>query len=130
MCRRKRLILFLSLFCCLLVFQPGICSAEKIYQITETQLTQLETIFDKLETNSIQSQAELIPLKEQVKTLNSQLAEERQSTVQAQNSLQEANESLAKYEAEIKAERQQAKIEKYKYAAYGLLVGMLYGGMK
>lgn len=130
MCRRKRLILFLSLFCCLLVFQHGICSAEKTYQITETQLTQLEQIFNQLETNSIQSQAELTTLKEQVKTLNSQLAELKQSTVQAQNSLSEANKSLAKYEAEIKQERQQGKIDKYKYAVYGLLVGMLYGGMK
>ena len=129
-CRRKQLILFLSLFFCLLVFQPTNCSAEKTYQITETQLTQLEMIFNQLETNSIQSQAELITLRQQLQISKSQLAELRQQTQIAQNSLQNANKSLAKYEAEIKAERQRAKIDKYKYALYGILIGYAIGGIK
>ena len=130
MCRRKQLILFLSLFFVLLVFQPTTCSAEKTYQITETQLTQLEQIFNQLETNSIQSQTELTTLKAQVKLLNNQLTELKKSTVQAQNSLQNANRSLEMLDKEIKAERRQAKIDKYKYAVYGILLGYAFGGMK
>ena len=130
MCLKKLHTLFLLCFFCLLVFQPGICSAEKTYQITETQLTQLEQIFNQLETNSIQSQTELTTLKAQVSLLNNQLAGLKLSTVQAQNSLQEANKSLEMLEQEIKQERREAQIEKYKYAVYGIIAGLLYGGMK
>lgn len=87
-------------------------------------------IFNQLETNSIQSQQELTNLKAQVSLLNSQLTELKKSTVQTQNSLQNANRSLEILEKEIKAERQQTKIEKYKYAGYGILIGLLIGGYR
>ena len=130
MCLKKLHTLFLLCLFVLLCSVPTICSAEKTYQITETQLTQLEHIFSQLEANSITSQQELTTLKAQVKTLNSQLTELKQSTVQAQNSLQNANRSLEILGQEIKAERRQAVIDKYKYAVYGILIGYAIGGMR
>ena len=127
---KKLHTLFLLCLLVLLVFQPMTCSAEKTYQITETQLTQLEQIFNQLETNSITSQTELTTLKAQVTLLNSQLTELKQSTAIAKNSLQEANKSLEMLGQEIKAERRQAVIDKYKYAVYGILIGYAIGGMK
>ena len=141
MCRRKQLILFLSLFCCLLVFQPGICSA---MEVSREQLTQLEMIMSEQENLLIQLQAKLAESQtnsetlatdleaqqKQVTILQQRLVIANQSLVVASNLIDRQNQSLTTLSKEIKAERRQAKIEKYKYAVYGILVGVLYGSIK
>jgi hypothetical protein len=44
--------------------------------------------------------------------------------------LSEANKSLKMYETEIKQERQQARIEKYRYGIYGIIIGLAIGGFQ
>ena len=141
MWRRKQLILFLSLFFVLLVFQPTTCSA---MEVSREQLTQLEMIMSEQENLLIQLQAKLAESQtnsetlatdleaqqKQVTILQQRLVIANQSLVVASNLIDRQNQSLTTLSKEIKAERRQAKIEKYKYAVYGILLGYAIGGMR
>lgn len=141
MCLKKQRTLFLSLFFCLVFFQPMTCSA---VEVSREQLTQLETIMSEQENLLIQLQAKLAESQmnsetlatdleaqqKQVTILQQRLVIANQSLTVASNLIDRQNQSLTTLSAQIKQERRQAKIEKYKYAVYGILVGMLYGGIK
>lgn len=101
-----RLRKFLSrlLFCWLLLGVITASAAEKTYQITETELTQLEYNLNKLEQLNKQSQADLLTLKERLAksqeksiTLQGQLTDLKEANETQESLLQTANKSLQKY---------------------------------
>ena len=74
-------------------------------EITEQELSQLEVNLNQLEVNNKKSQEEVKKLKRELTVL----------TVQSENqqkSLQIANESLRKYEKEMKAKLRKTKFER------------------
>lgn len=88
---------FLLAFCV-----AGSCSA---MEITEQELTQLEVNLNQLEANNKKSQEELQTLKRELTVL----------TVQSENQqrlLETANESLQKYEKDMKAKLKRSKTER------------------
>ena len=120
---KKLLLLFLSLLLCWwLFFAPGTCSASGTYQITEEELTRLETNLRKLEQLSSTQKTELTRLQEQLTKseqelalLKSQLAISSTQLTQAQNSLQTANELLKQYADEEKKKRLKIKVQRNTY---------------
>ena len=120
---KKLLLLFLSLLLCWwLFFAPGTCSASGTYQITEAELTRLETNLSRLEQLSRTQKTELTRLQEQLTKseqelalLKSQLATSSTQLTQAQNSLQTANELLKQYADEEKKKRLRIKAQSNVY---------------
>ncbi|MCD7811991.1 MAG: hypothetical protein LUG91_09140 [Ruminococcus sp.] len=113
-----RLRKFLSrlLFCWLLLGVITASAAEKTYQITETELTQLEYNLNKLEQLNKQSQADLLTLKERLAksqeksiTLQGQLTDLKQANETQESLLQTANKSLQKYVEEETRTRRRIK---------------------
>ena len=143
MCLKKLHTLFLLCLLVLLCSAPTTCLAQDM-TISREQLTQLEMIMSEQENLLIQLQAKLAESQmdsemlatdleaqqKQVTILQQRLVIANQSLVVASNLIDRQNQSLTTLSAQIKQERRQAKIEKYKYAVYGILVGMLYGGIK
>ena len=140
-CLKKLHTLFLLCLLVLLCFVPMTCSA---MEVSREQLTQLEMIMSEQENLLIQLQAKLAESQtnsetlatdleaqqKQVTILQQRLVIANQSLVVASNLIDRQNQSLTTLSKEIKAERRQAKIEKYKYAVYGILLGYAFGGMK
>ena len=120
---KKLLLLLLSLLLCWwLFFAPGTCSASGTYQITEEELTQLETNLSKLQQISTTQRKESARLQEQLTKseqelalLKSQLATSSTQLTQAQNSLQTANELLDKFAQEEKNKRLKIKAQRNTY---------------
>ncbi len=120
---KKLLLLFLScLFCWWLLAASATCSASGTYQITEEELTRLETNLSRLEQISRTQKTELTRLQEQLTKseqelalLKSQLATSSTQLTQAQNSLQTANELLKQYAAEEKKKRLKIKAQRNTY---------------
>ena len=74
---------------------PPIClGAEKTYQITESQLTQLETNFTKLKEQNKILQEQLQTSREQVQTLQTQAKTLKEQSIQLQTQVQTLNQSL------------------------------------
>lgn len=120
---KKLLLLLLSLlFCWWLFSASATCSASGTYQITEEELTQLETNLRTLEQLSSTQKTELTRLQEQLTKseqelalLKSQLATSSTQLTQAQNSLQTANELLKQYADEEKKKRLKIKAQRNTY---------------
>ena len=132
---KKLLLLFLS---CLLAWSllgsPATCSASGTYQITDQELTQLETNLSKLQQISTTQRMESARLKEQLtkseqglQMLKSQLATSTAQLLQAQNSLQNANQLLQEYEQEAKRQRLKIKAQRNTWIAIAgcLLVALV-----
>ena len=116
------LLLLSLLLCSWLGLFPGTCSASGTYQITEAELTRLETNLRKLEQLSSTQKTELTRLQEQLTKseqelalLKSQLATSSTQLTQAQNSLQTANELLKQYADEEKKKRLKIKAQRNTY---------------
>ena len=107
MCRKKSYTLALALF---LSFFAGFSSqAEEMYQISETELTALETNLQTLERNNEKKQnllaeqkAQLEKAERQLETAEKALSESRLSNARTQKSLEKANQSLNELEREAK----------------------------
>ncbi len=95
----KRSILLLLVLCCLLWAGP--CSAQS-YEVTEAELTRLETIFQKLESCNSELMKDLAALQTELELYMSEIAKARQDLAAAKSSLERANISLAQYEKEMK----------------------------
>jgi len=120
----KRLLFCCSFLMCLLLSSAfsGICSAAS-YSIQEQELVRLESNLIRLQEYNNRSQQELVALKTQLKTsqeqlqkakeqsirLQLQLVELTEKSVQAEKSLEIANQSLQQFRAE-----EQKKLSKYK----------------
>ena len=120
---KKLLLLLLSLlFCWWLFSSPATCSASGTYQITEEELTQLETNLRKLEQLSSTQKTELTRLRQQLTKseqelalLKSQLATSSTQLTQAQNSLDNANQLLKEFAQEEKNKRLRIKAQRNTY---------------
>ena len=103
---------------------PATCFAAD-YSIQEQELTKLETIFDKLKSNSELQEQESQKQKIQLQTLKSQLTQAENSIQATQSSLARANESLQQSAREVK------KIKAQRTAAVVVAVaGLLYAVFK
>ena len=126
---KKLLLLFLSVLLCWWLFlAPGTCSASGMYQITEQELSQLETNLRMLEQISQTQKTELTRLKEaltkseqELATLKSQLTTSAEQLTTAQTSLSNANKLLQEYAAEAKRERLRIKAQRNGWIAATIL---------
>lgn len=99
--KNTKYIVSLSVFLfCLSVGSSS--QAEEMYQISESELTQLETNLDKLETSNENKQALLTEQKTQLETAEKELTESKKLNVEMQKSLESANQSLKELEDEAK----------------------------
>lgn len=102
MCKvTKRLLWFV--LCLLLWLAAGTGSqAETMYQISESELTQLEMNLQTLKSHNETKQQLLTEQKKQLETANKQLAELKSLSDQTQKSLEKANQSLTELEKEAR----------------------------
>ena len=109
MCRIvKRLSLFV--LCCLLWLAAGTSSrAETMYQISESELTQLETNLQTLRKRSeikqqllTEQKKQLTEANQQLETVKKELIDSKSLNDQTQKSLEKANQSLTEYEKEAR----------------------------
>ncbi len=148
MCRKySQTVIFLMCFAVLslaglLPSSHGYCS-EKVYQVTESQLTMLENNLTELESNnqrlqvllneskadSAQARELCQKLQEQVLTLQKQLTELQAENQNAMNSLKEAESSLSQATTSFEAsEREHQRTErrlKTQRTAWELIAGSL-----
>ena len=137
----------LRVLCCTLLvaclsFIPALCSAEQLYQITETELERLDRNFSELRNISDRQRTESATLRKQLEMSQTQLTEaEKQSqmlkvqlgalklTLEGQEqSLQNANRLLQQYEQEEKYRLR--KIKRQRNIAYTIAAACLYFAMR
>lgn len=107
-----------------LLSMPATCFAAD-YSIQEQELTRLEQIFNKLEMNSELQAQELAKQKTQLQTLKSHLMQAENSIQATQGSLARANASLEQSAREVK------KIKAQRTTAVVVAVaGLLYAVFK
>lgn len=127
---KKLLSLLVSvLLASLLLFTPATCAASGTqvtnpkpaitYQITESELTQLEVKLEMLDQLLAQQdpeltalQLQLIELKQELTTLKKELTTSKEKLLMAENSLQNANRSLQQYAQEEKKKRLKIKAQR------------------
>lgn len=106
--KNRSCVLLLLLALC---FLPALCGssvqAEAMYQISEGELTQLETNLNQLAKNNeskekllTKQETQLTEAQNQLKIVNEQLQKSRDLNEATQKSLQTASESFKKYETE------------------------------
>ena len=100
----------LFLLCLALPFTS--LAAEKSYQVTEKELTQLEMNLNRLQTIAEDSKIESKLQKEQLAILKHQLSESDSLLMKQEVSLKNANILLMRYEDEQKKEKQKMKRER------------------
>ena len=135
--RKLRALFCISLVVCL-SFIPALCSAEQLYQITETELERLDRNFSELrnindrqswesvtlQNRLAQSQTQLAEAEKQSQTLKTQLAGLQQTLAGQTQSLQTANKLLQQYEAEERLRLQ--KIKRQRNIAYAIALTAIY----
>jgi len=133
----------LRVLCCTLLavclsFIPALCSAEQLYQITETELerldrnlTELRNINDRQRTESatlrkqlVASQTQLTEAEKQSQTLKAQLGALKLTLEGQEQSLQNANRLLQEYEREERSKLR--KIKSQRNIAYMIAAACLY----
>ena len=97
----KRLCICL-LVCSLWLAAGSTSQAEEMYQISESELTQLETNLDELEKSNAVKQDLLTEQKAQLETARKELTESKSLNEATQKSLERANQSLKQFENEAK----------------------------
>lgn len=102
MWKSQRKWLFLPLACSFWLFAGSSSQAETMYQISESELTQLETNLDKLETSNTNKQALLTEQKKQLETARKELTESKKTNAATLKLLESANQSLQQLEDEAK----------------------------
>lgn len=97
----KRLCICL-LACSLWLAAGSTSQAETMYQISESELTRLETNLDELEKSNTNKQDLLTEQKAQLETARKELTESKKLNVETQKSLASVNQSLQQLEDEAK----------------------------
>lgn len=87
---------------CLLLACGSTAHAETMYQISESELTQLETNLDELEKSNAVKQDLLTEQKAQLETARKELTESKKMNAATQKLLESANQSLQELEDEAK----------------------------
>lgn len=93
---------FLPLVLSLWLSAASTSQAEEMYQISESELTQLETNLDELEKSNANKQDLLTEQKAQLETARKELTESKKLNAETQKSLESANQSLQQLEDEAK----------------------------
>lgn len=111
MCKIVKNLWPLLLACSLWLAAGSTSQAEEMYQISETELTTLETNLNQLAKNNetkqqllTEQQAQLTEAKTQLETVKKELTASKSLNAQTQKSLESANRSLQKFEDEAKRE--------------------------
>lgn len=102
MWKSQRKWLFLPLACSFWLLAGSISQAEEMYQISESELTQLETNLDELTKSNATKQDLLTEQKAQLETARKELTESKKLNAETQKSLESANQSLQQLEDEAK----------------------------
>lgn len=76
--------------------------AEEMYQISESELTTLETNLDELTKSNATKQALLTEQQKQLETAQTELAESKKTNAETRKLLESANQSLKELEDEAK----------------------------
>ena len=101
--KNRSCVLLLLLALC---FLPALCGssvqAEAMYQISESELTQLETNLDELEKSNASKQDLLTEQQKQLGTAEKELTESKKTNYETQKLLESANQSLQQLEEEAK----------------------------
>ena len=87
---------------CLLLVCGSTAQAETMYQISESELTALETDLNQLQKSNASKRDLLAEQKTQLETAQTELAESKKLNVEMQKSLENANRSLQELEDEAK----------------------------
>lgn len=94
---------------CLLLACGSTAHAETMYQISETELTTLETNLNQLKKNNetkqqflTEQKTQLTEASQQLETVKKELTASKSLNAQTQKSLESANRSLQKFEDEAK----------------------------
>lgn len=87
---------------CLLLACGSTSQAEEMYQISESELTQLETNLNQLEASNATKQDLLTEQKAQLETARKELTESKKTNAETQKLLESANQSLQQLEDEAK----------------------------
>lgn len=98
--KRKQLSLLLA--CSLWLLAGSISRAETMYQISEIELTTLETNSNQLKKNNETKQQLLTEQREQLETAQKELTASKSLNEATQRSLERANQSLQQLEDEAK----------------------------
>ena len=101
MCNTKRLCICL-LACSLWLAAGSTSQAEEMYQISESELTSLETNLDQLSKSNTTKQKLLTEQKAQLETARKELTESKKMNAATQKLLESANRSLQELEDEAK----------------------------
>ena len=102
MCKIVKNLWPLLLACSLWLAAGSTSQAEEMYQISESELTQLETNLDELEKSNAVKQDLLTEQKAQLETARKELTESKKMNVATQKLLESANQSLQALEDEAK----------------------------
>lgn len=86
---------------CLLLACGSTAHAETMYQISESELTALETNLDELEKSNATKQDLLTEQQAQLETARKELTESKKLNAETQKSLESANQSLQQLEDEV-----------------------------
>lgn len=97
----KRLCICL-LACSLWLAAGSTLQAEMMYQISESELTALDTNLDELEKSNANKQGLLIEQRKQLETAQTELAESKKTNAETRKLLESANQSLKELEDEAK----------------------------
>ena len=92
----------LLLVCSLWLAAGSTSQAEEMYQISSSELTQLETNLDELEKSNAVKQDLLTEQKAQLETARKELTESKKTNYATQKLLESANQSLQALEDEAK----------------------------
>lgn len=140
---KKLCIISLALLCLYFAACCSMCNAqERMYTVTEAELTQLESKLQRQDSLIVNSQQDLKTLREQLATSQKELTvarqqlagltaqlDELQKTSQKQSELIEsANSSLQRYAKEVKAKER--IIKRQRNIAYVLLGGVVIMALK
>lgn len=105
----KKYLLPLLLACSLWLAAGSTSQAETMYQISETELTQLETNLNQLRKNNetkqqllTEQKAQLTEANQQLETVKKELTASKSLNAQTQKSLEKVNQSLTEYEKEAR----------------------------
>ena len=135
MWKSQRKWLFLPLACSFWLLAGSISRAETMYQISESELTQLETNFQTLRKRSEIKQQLLTEQKKQLTEANQQLETVKKELIaskslndQTQKSLEKANQSLTELEKEARRKVQVKARQRNLWIA--ISGGLLYAWVK
>ena len=109
MCKIVKNLWSLLLACSLWLAAGSTSQAEEMYQISETELTQLEANLNQLKKNNetkqqllTEQQTQLTEANQQLEIVKKELTASKSLNAQTQKSLESANQSLRKFEDEAK----------------------------